>query len=212
MTLPEGWTDDMNIALPAERTLDEVVSIVISMSMGKSEQDETEDALIGTIGLSRDDAALAWDRVHGGIVRASTGNEANCPSKDKDPLAWLSFHRAIADNAIIVAIYPQYAEETTHHRLNPISAQRVANDTTQPRHQPSEGNTMKTRRSICRALAVSLTLPGIVCLVALFVPALHDTGFVAFSARYWWVLLFSGAILSILGIAACQFVEKARTE
>lgn len=212
MTLPEGLTDDMNIALPAERTLGEVVSLIISMSMGKSEQDETQEALVGTIGLSRDDAALAWDRVHGGIVRASTGNEANCPSKDKDPLAWLSFHRAIADNAIIARIYPQHAEEETLRRLNPVSARRIANDTTQPRHQPSESNTMKTRRSICRALAVSLTLPGIVCLVALFVPALQGTGFVAFSARYWWLLLFSGAILSIVGLAACQSVKEARTE
>lgn len=109
MNLPEGWTDDMNIALPAERTLDEVVSLVISMGMGNSEPEDIETALVEVIGLSQEDAALAWDRVHGGIVRASTGNEANCPSKDKDPLAWLSFRRAIVDHSIIATIYPKPA-------------------------------------------------------------------------------------------------------
>jgi hypothetical protein len=63
MSVPEGWTDDMNIELPAERTLDEVVSLVISMSMKNAEQEEIEKTLVETIGLSQDDAALAWDRV-----------------------------------------------------------------------------------------------------------------------------------------------------
>ena len=109
MSVPEGWTDDMNIEIPGKKTLDEVVALVISMSMNNAQQEEIESALVETIGLSEDDAVLAWDRVHGGIVRASTGNLANCPSKAKDPLAWLSFHKASADKVIIATLYPKYA-------------------------------------------------------------------------------------------------------
>jgi hypothetical protein len=47
-------------------------------------------------GLSAEGAELAVDRVCGGIVRAMTGNRANCPDRKKDPIAWMSFQRAIA--------------------------------------------------------------------------------------------------------------------
>ncbi|UUZ47405.1 hypothetical protein LP420_29530 [Massilia sp. B-10] len=67
------------------------------------------NALIDKVGISDDDAALAWDRVHGGIVRAATGNASNCPNQAKDALAWLGFQRAREDRSIIAALYPQYA-------------------------------------------------------------------------------------------------------
>ena len=178
------------------------------MSIGKSEREGIENALVETIGLSQDDAALAWDRVHGGIVRASTGNEANCPSKDKDPLAWLSFHKATADNSIIAAVYPKFAEEGASYPIKSSSHQSIANRSTQPGRQSSEGNTMKNRRGTCRALSLSLLLPGIACFAALYVPALHGTDFSAFAARYWWTLLFAGAALSLLGLIVCQFVKR----
>jgi hypothetical protein len=46
-------------------------------------------------GLLPEDAELAIDRVCGGVVRALTGNQANCPDRIKDPIAWMSFQRAI---------------------------------------------------------------------------------------------------------------------
>jgi hypothetical protein len=43
-------------------------------------------------GMSHEDPCLAFDRVQGGIVRALSARLINCPNRDKDPLAWLSFH------------------------------------------------------------------------------------------------------------------------
>ena len=68
---------------------------------------------------------------------------------------------------------------------------------------------MKNPRTACRALSLSLLLPGIVCLAALYVPALHGTDFSTFAAKYWWTLLFSGAVLSILGLIVCRFLKRA---
>jgi hypothetical protein len=47
-------------------------------------------------GLSIEDAELAIDRVYDGVVRAMTGDRANCPDRTKDPIAWRSFQRSIA--------------------------------------------------------------------------------------------------------------------
>jgi len=68
---------------------------------------------------------------------------------------------------------------------------------------------MKNPRTTCRALSLSLLLPGIVCLAALYVPALHGTGFSTFAEKYWWPLLFCGAALSIVGLIVCRFVKRA---
>lgn len=63
MVLPPGWTDDMNIALPGHRSLEEVVTFVILRCMEGTDYDRVQLSLIEEIGLSPDDAALAWDRV-----------------------------------------------------------------------------------------------------------------------------------------------------
>ena len=49
------------------------------------------------------DAEFALDRVLGGIVRAATGNPANCPDPKKDPAASMSYQRAINQPGIITA-------------------------------------------------------------------------------------------------------------
>jgi len=108
-SIPSGWTDDMNIALPPPHTLGAVAELVISHGRAQAPTAATQRALIETFGLAADDAALAWDRVHGGIVRAATGNVANRPDKSKDPLAWASFQLATADPTIIASLYPQHA-------------------------------------------------------------------------------------------------------
>ena len=100
----------MNIALPEHRSLEEVIALVISMARSGADRDDIEVSLVEEIGLSPYDAALAWDRVHGGIVRASTQRLDNRPDRADDPLAWLSFEYARRDPSIIAAIYPKYAE------------------------------------------------------------------------------------------------------
>ena len=99
----------MNIALPSHHTLDEVVELVISFGRERTPAAVTARALIEKSGLTEDDAALAMDRVHGGVVRASSGNVVNGPDKSKDPLAWTSFQLAMRDPSIIAVLYPQYA-------------------------------------------------------------------------------------------------------
>jgi hypothetical protein len=107
--IPDGWTDDMSIVLPPGRTVAELVEHVIQAALGQTPQDELARDVEARFGLSRDDAALALDRTFGGIVRAATRNPENRPSRDKDPVAWTSFHRATRDPSIIAALYPDFA-------------------------------------------------------------------------------------------------------
>jgi hypothetical protein len=109
MAIPEGWTDDLNIPLPLGRTVQDVVDFVIE-SVLRSKPDATIEKLLSAeFLLTPDDAALARDRTCAGIVRAATGDPANCPRREKDPMAWESFQRATQDQSIIVRMYPEYA-------------------------------------------------------------------------------------------------------
>ncbi len=109
MSIPEGWTDDMNIPLPQGRTEDEVVSLVLSLALNGVADEAIETELQVTFTLSPDDAALARDRVFGGVVRGATRNPANRTDPQKDPLAWISFQRAIDDPSIVARLYPQHS-------------------------------------------------------------------------------------------------------
>ncbi len=111
MSIPVGWTDDMNIQIAPDRTLDQLVDIVLQAAMRQDDSATTIAALIRDFGLSEEDAALALDRACGGVVRAATGNPQNCPNQQKDPVAWLSFQRCLREPTIIGAIYPQYASK-----------------------------------------------------------------------------------------------------
>ena len=101
----------MNIHLPDSVTYEELVDFVIAAGRAQTPDDETERQLIQNLGLDPDDAALARDRIYGGIVRAATKNVANRPDANDDPMAYISFQRATDDNAIIMDIFPQYATE-----------------------------------------------------------------------------------------------------
>lgn len=109
MSIPEGWTDDMNIPLPPGRTEHDVVSLVLTLALNGVADEAIESELQGAFALSPDDAALARDRVFGGIVRGATRNPENRTDPQKDPLAWISFQRAIDDPTIVARLYPQYA-------------------------------------------------------------------------------------------------------
>jgi hypothetical protein len=106
--ISQGWTDNMNVDVPPGRTIDEVVDFVIHAALGRTPDAQIEVGLRTTFGLSPEDAALARERVFGGIMRAATRNPANRPSRKKDRLAWESFGRAMSDAAIVVSLYPQF--------------------------------------------------------------------------------------------------------
>lgn len=107
MSIPEDWTDDMNIPLPQGRTADEVVCLVLDLALRGVSDELIERELRTVFALSPDDAALARDRVFGGACsEVRRGTQKNRPIPDSDPLAWLSFQRAIDDPTIVARLYP----------------------------------------------------------------------------------------------------------
>jgi hypothetical protein len=110
-TIPEGWTDDMKVPLPPGRTAADVADYVIDAALSGKRDDEVEGGLASSFGLSAEQAALARDRAFGGVVRAATRNSSNCPSREKDPVAWESFQRATRDPSVVARLYPRYAPQ-----------------------------------------------------------------------------------------------------
>jgi hypothetical protein len=108
MAIPEGWTDDMSIQLPVGVTLDHVTDTILQGACAKKDFAAILAELV-RLGLSEDDAVLAYDRVHGGLVRAATESPASAPGKDKDPLAWTSYQRCLREPSLIAAIRPELA-------------------------------------------------------------------------------------------------------
>lgn len=92
MTLPEGWTDDMNVTIREDRTIPELTRAVMETLNEFEGQTEIVYAIAKEFGMSQSDALLAFDRVQGGIIRALTTRPSNRPERDKDPLAWHAFH------------------------------------------------------------------------------------------------------------------------
>ncbi len=87
----------MNIELPEDVTFEEVADLIISMKKQDSTREMIESCLIEAFALTPYDAALAWDSVSGGMVRASTRRLDNCPDRANDTLAWIAFQRASQD-------------------------------------------------------------------------------------------------------------------
>jgi len=107
--IPEGWTDDMTIVVPTGRSLDDIVDYVLQATIRQETPSNMVRHLTMEFGLTQSDAELALDRACGGVVRAATGRQDNCPSKEKDPMAWLSFQRCLKQPALIGAIFPWFA-------------------------------------------------------------------------------------------------------
>jgi hypothetical protein len=104
------WTDDMTIRLPPRRTVAELADLVLRAAERGEAPEEIAQALASEFGLTEDDAHLACDRALGGLVRAATGNPANCPSPEKDPIAWQTYQRGTADPSLVARIYPKFAQ------------------------------------------------------------------------------------------------------
>ena len=93
--LPEGWTDDMNIPLTDDLSLEKLVDYVFESTIRRDPPPTIVQNLSERFGLIQADAELALDRACGGAVRAATGRADNCPAKDKDPVAWFSYQKCI---------------------------------------------------------------------------------------------------------------------
>lgn len=109
----------MNISLPTDRTEAQVVDFVLA----HVEAGITGEALVAVLQdefqVTADDAGLAVDRVHGGLVRAFTGNPANRPDRSLDPLAWISFGRATDDPSIVARLHPELSARDNQEQHGP---------------------------------------------------------------------------------------------
>jgi len=83
--LPEGWTDDMTIAVPTGCSLDDIVDYVLQATIRRETPTSMVRHLTTEFGLTQGDAEVALDRTCGGVVRAATGRHENCPPREKGP-------------------------------------------------------------------------------------------------------------------------------
>jgi hypothetical protein len=93
----DGWTDDFSLGLQAGCNVEDLVDHVLVANREGRQHELVVAELREQFGLSVEDAELAMDRVCGGVSRALTGSRANCPDRIKDPIAFASFQRAMAN-------------------------------------------------------------------------------------------------------------------
>ncbi|MBK9386116.1 MAG: hypothetical protein IPN34_14990 [Planctomycetes bacterium] len=88
MTIPEGWTDDMNVSLPVGRTHEELARRLLALLLKQAPYEVLIATCRSEFLLSEADCELAVDRIQGGAIRALTGAVHNQPQKEKDAIAW----------------------------------------------------------------------------------------------------------------------------
>jgi hypothetical protein len=106
--IPEGWTDDMSVPLPAGRSAADVAKFVIDAGLQGVPDVDSEQLLMVEFSLTAKDAALARDRTFGGLFRSGTGNPLNCPSRDKDPIAWEGYQIGKRDPTLFAHFFPRF--------------------------------------------------------------------------------------------------------
>jgi hypothetical protein len=109
----------MNISLPADRTEAQVVDFVLARAAAGTTGEALVAALQDEFEVTAGDAELAVDRIYGGLVRARTRNPANRPDRSLDPLAWISFGRAISDPSIIARRLPELSARDNKEQHGP---------------------------------------------------------------------------------------------
>lgn len=90
MNITEDWTDDMNIRLVGQLTLEQLVEALINEFKNHTSFDEIYETLIVN-NVSEFDREIVLDRAIDGIVRALTGSAENRPDQAKDPIAFKTF-------------------------------------------------------------------------------------------------------------------------
>jgi hypothetical protein len=106
--LPGGFTADVKIALPKRQSVEAIVDFVLQALANGEQPAAVGKKLADDFELSHEDAALALDRVCGGVVRAATGRKDSRPAKKTDPMAWISFERCLGTPELVPAIFPQF--------------------------------------------------------------------------------------------------------
>ncbi|WP_051367805.1 hypothetical protein [Hamadaea tsunoensis] len=97
---PAVATDDLTLLLQDHEYAEVVDAVIAGLLAGRSTQEVAGD-LVTRFALSMQDAELAVDRTRGGLVRAGSGNPANRPPREEDPVGWESYQRGIDDPQII---------------------------------------------------------------------------------------------------------------
>ncbi len=92
-----GLTDDLSITIDPEHSLEELVDFILEAQREGGVRKELLQVLTIKFGLPFRDAVLAIDRVNGGRSRALTQRAENEPNAKKDPVAYISYHRANGD-------------------------------------------------------------------------------------------------------------------
>ena len=82
------------------QSLDELVDFILDCTQNNCRLDALCAYTSMQFGISVEYAALAWDRVQEGIERARTGDPNASPNRDTDPVAWITFQRAITSKAV----------------------------------------------------------------------------------------------------------------
>jgi hypothetical protein len=108
---PPVEAEDLNVPLPPGCTVAALVDVVLQGVLAGTDIEQIEHGLSARFRLSEDDAALVRDRVHGGVVRAATGNPDNRPDPGQDPVAWESYRRAVEDPTLVARIHPELSSE-----------------------------------------------------------------------------------------------------
>lgn len=106
--LPGGFTADVKIAFPKRQSVEAIVDFVLLALSDGEQPGDVAKKLVADFHLSAEDAALAIDRVCGGVVRAATGYKDSRPAKKNDPMAWISFERCLETPELVPAIYPKF--------------------------------------------------------------------------------------------------------
>jgi len=91
--MPEGWT------------LERLVDLVLA-AMQRGAPTEQIVSELRTAGFREDDIHLAIARTIGGLVRARTSDRRAAPSRWKDPIAWMSYRRALRNPGLAAALRP----------------------------------------------------------------------------------------------------------
>jgi len=89
--MPEGWT------------LERLVDLVLAAVRRGAPTEELVSEL-RSAGFREDDIHTAIARTIGGLVRAHTPDRRAAPSRWKDPIAWMSYRRALRDPALAASL------------------------------------------------------------------------------------------------------------
>jgi hypothetical protein len=91
----EEFTDDCRVTINNGSGHEELALDIFKMIENSIEDSVLYSTIQQKYLLSEDDLYFAVERVYGGIIRGVTKNKFNEPKREKDPLAYHSFHKVL---------------------------------------------------------------------------------------------------------------------